>query len=99
MRRRGSHRGWNPVDTESREALLFMQKWQRRDLYFYGGMALFFLILAGVGAWSALNGSPWSWLTVAVDLGLVGLYGWRTQRAFERWLMIQEILEPEPNPD
>jgi len=99
VRKRQSMTGWQPADNASRETLLFLQKWQRRDLYFNGTFALVFLGFTFWNIWLATHGSPWSWLGAAIDFAVMCLYSYRARRAFDRWLICQEILTPEPNPD
>jgi len=91
--------GWFPADQASRDTLLYLQKWQRRDMYFYGGFALFFTCLLGWNVWQAVQGNWWNWISAAIYLVVIGLYVWMTRRAFHRWRVCEEILKPDPNLD
>ena len=75
-----------------------MRKWHRRDLYFYGSLAMLFTGLGGWNVWLAMHGSPWSWLGAAFDECIVALYVRGTRRAFARWQDIEERLRP-PAPE
>ena len=91
--------GWHPADQASRDTLLYLRKWQRRDLYFYGTMTLFWAGLAGWYVWLAMEGPWWRWVTVGIYTGFVAWYGYCTRRAFHRWQVCDQILSESPNQD
>jgi hypothetical protein len=85
---------WNPTDEASRRTLLHLQTWARRDMYWHGSFALIFLTLAGWGVYSALHGSPWSWITVVFEGAMCVWYVRRTIHAFDNFVMLDTILKP-----